>query len=464
MNCERYKKQRSLSIQLLAFLLIVSGIFQFNHAVGQKKNPPNVILILADDMGLGDIALHNGGLNRTPHLDKLVQESVWFEQGYSASAVCAPSRAGLLTGRYPHRTGVVGLNLNGFPSHTSLSVEETTIADIFAAQGYETGVIGKWHLGNRPEYHPMKRGFKEFAGFFGVNSYYQYKLDVNGKFKNYDGEYLTEVLTDHAIDFVNRHKEKPFFLHLAHYAPHRPLDAPKDLAAEYEKKGFDSNTAKIYAMVEVLDKGIGKLMDEVDRLGLRENTIVIFTSDNGPDPVTGERFNKQLRGRKYDVYEGGVHVPMLVNWKGTFAPATRKEVVHFVDILPTVADLCQIQIDPSITRRLDGQSFAKIFSGKGDSYTSKAKYWHWNRGAPYYHQNAAMREGDWKLIYAPVTSGTIFKDVDAKPLLFNLKKDPLETTDVSAKHQAVYKRMWTLLDDWTRKMEADRLRATSYDN
>lgn len=462
----KYTKRFLLELsKYFCFPFLITCFFAVNYAIAQseKTSRPNVILILADDMGLGDIALHNGGLNRTPHLDKLVKESVWFEQGYSASAVCAPARAGLLTGRYPHRTGVVGLDLNGFPSHTSLNVEEVTIADIFAANNYHTGVIGKWHLGNRPPYHPMKRGFKEFTGFFGVNSYYKYRLDINGKQKNYDGEYLTDVLTEYAIDFVNRNKEKPFFLHLAHYAPHRPLDAPAKLTAEYEQKGFNSSTAKTYAMVEIMDKGIGRLMDELTRLGLRENTIVIFTSDNGPDPHAGSaRFNQKLRGGKYDMYEGGIHVPMLVNWKGKLSPSTIKQVVHFTDILPTIADMCQIQIEQSVKSRLDGQSFTKLFNQT--DYTGKPKYWHWNRGNPYYHQNAAMREGDWKLVYPPVTSGAIHKDVETNPLLFNIKKDPMETTDVAAQHQVIYKRMWTLLDDWARKMEAERLRATSYDN
>src|SRR5690606_15600171 len=159
-----------------------------------------------------------------------------------------------------------------------------------------------------------------------------------------------------------------------------------------------------------------------------------------------------------------IHVPMLVNWKGKLSPRAVDQMVHFTDILPTLADLCGLSLDKSLVRRLDGQSFASLFSGQRNSYVSKARYWHWNRGVPYYHQNAAMREGDWKLIYPPVTSGTIFKDVDAKPLLFNIKDDPSETTDVSSKNQAVYKRMWTWLDDWCRKMDADRLKATSYDN
>src|SRR5690606_28925629 len=428
---------------------------------------PNVILILADDMGIGDIAALNGGLNNTPALDGLLHQSVWFNQGYSGSAVCAPARAALLTGRYPHRTGVVSLSVVNFPTLTSLGLHEQTMADVLQATVYHTGLVCKWHLGIRPEYHPMKRGFREFRGFMGpdIKTYYKFQLDSNGVRKAYDGPYLTDVLTEQAIDYVRAHQGEPFFLHLAYYAPHRPLGAPEELVASYQEKGYDLKTAKIYAMIEIMDRGIGKLLDELDMLNIRENTIVVFASDNGPDPLTGERFNQQLNGRKYAIYEGGIRVPLFFHWKGKFTAHKVDEVAHFTDMLPTLSELCQLEVDKTVMDRLDGGSLAGLISGNRSAKDlPKARYWQWNRGVPYYTHNAAMREGDWKLVYPPVTTGLVDSQSTSRPMLFNLKSDPAESTDVSAANPGIFGRMKVMLEDWSRKVEADRLKATAYDN
>ena len=293
---------------------------------------PNVVLILADDMALGDFASRNKGLSKTPHLDRLAEESVWFSQAYSASCVCAPARAALLTGRYPHRTGVVTLNMNRYPDLTRLKHEETTIAEVLQARGYVTGLIGKWHCGTGDGFGPLNHGFDEFEGFSGSQelSYFRYSLTVNRQSVNVSDKYLTDDLSERAIEFVRRHRDNPFFLHLAHYAPHRPLEAPAEAVASYRTKGLDESTATIYAMIEIMDRGIGRLLDELDRLKLSEQTIVIFASDNGPDPLTGTRFNGQLRGSKYEIYEGGIRVPLMVRWPGRLRHRKVDEVVHFV--------------------------------------------------------------------------------------------------------------------------------------
>ena len=217
---------------MLAIALVLLSIPRLCQAAASAPNPPNVILILADDMALGDLSCFNGGRSRTPNLDRLVGDSIWFNQGYSASPVCAPARAALLTGRYSHRTGVVSLNMETEPELTRLRTDETTLADLFAARGYITGLVGKWHLGLGSESHPKQRGFHEFAGFVGahqVPSYSNYELEIGGVAKKFDGPYLSDELSRHAIDFVRRHRDRPFFLHLAHYAPHRPLGAPREL-------------------------------------------------------------------------------------------------------------------------------------------------------------------------------------------------------------------------------------------
>lgn len=438
-------------------------------AVAQEKNlpyRPNVILILADDMCIGDLSSMNGGISRTPVLDDLKSQSVWFNQAYSASAVCAPARASLLTGRYPHRTGVVTLDMKRFPTLTNLGSEEVTVADVFREHGYYTGMIGKWHVGTRPESHPMKRGFQEFAGFrgFDVQSYFRYRLDINGKFRDYDGKYLTDELTEQAVSFVNRHKGSPFFLHLAYYAPHRPLGAPGELVQYYRARGLNDKTATIYAMIEVMDRGIGRVLSELDRLGLRENTLVIFASDNGPDPLTGERFNMNFSGQKYSVNEGGIRVPMLFHWKGKLKPMHINGIAHFTDVLPTLADICQLSLSPERRERLDGSSLSAVLSGGSGGDSSIARYWQWNRGVPYYTHNAAMRQGNWKILRPMLTTDVVESESTLKPMLFDLSRDSAESTDVSAGNPKVYERMKVMLEDWCRKVEADRLKATSTKN
>lgn len=451
--------KRGILKGILVCFLIVNALM----LMAQSKKP-NVILILADDMGLGDLSALNGGLNKTPFLDQLMKESVWFTAAYSGSAVCAPSRAALLTGQYPHKTGVVSLEQKVYPSLTSLSKKVVTLADLFLQNGYKTGLVGKWHLGLGEAYHPMKRGFKEFTGFIGApSSYFDYKLDFNGTIKKITGEYLTEQFTRSAIEFIQKHKSEPFFLHLAHYAPHRPLEAPSKIVEAYLDKGFNKNTATIYAMIEIMDQGIGAVLKELDRLRIAENTIVIFCSDNGPDPLTGERFNLKMSGSKYKVTEGGIHIPMMIRWTGKLAPGKENRLFHFIDVLPTVAALCKLNVPPSISGRIDGRSYAKeLTGGKTDEASSHALFWQWNRGVPYYSHNAAIRMGKWKLVKPPVTRDIPHGESSLKPLLYDLEKDPFEANDLSGNYPEVYDHLALLLEEWCRRMEFERLSNTDY--
>ena len=421
-------------------------------------DPPNVILILADDMALGDLSRLNGGLSRTPRLDQLVGESVWFSRAYSASPVCAPARAALLTGRYPHRTGVVTLHPERYPELTRLYLDEVTMADLFDANGYTTGMVGKWHTGLGEEYHPLKRGFQEFVGatFMAeqVPSYFHYTLDVQGTPQAYEGTYLTDEFTRRAIAFVRRHQDEPFFLHLAHYAPHRPLEAPQDVIDTYLQRGLNENTATIYAMIEIMDRGIGDLLDELEALDLHENTIVIFASDNGPDPLTGTRFNHDLRGAKYTAYEGGIRVPLMVRWPEQLRPGAREAVIHFTDILPTLIDLCDLEAP---TLQLDGVSLAGVLQGT-DSTASPRRFWQWNRGVPHYTHNAAVREGNWKLVRPFITRALPEGESTARPALFDLSQDPAEEHDLSHEHPELYERLGAALREWSEGVERDRLR------
>jgi len=437
--------------------IVILTISSYLPAANTAAKQPNVVLILADDLAVGDLGGQHDGRCRTPHLDQLASESVRFNRAYSGSCVCAPARAALLTGRYPHRTGVVTLNMNKFPKLTRLRSDEATIADYMKAAGYTTGLIGKWHLGRGENYHPLRRGFDVFEGFDGSDDvgYFQYRFDVQGKVTRITDRYLTNDLTDRAIEFVRGHRSQPFFLHLAHYAPHRPLEAPEGLIQEYRDKGFEEKTATIYAMIEIMDRGIGRLLDELDTLKIADDTIVIFAADNGPDPLTGERFNHALRGTKYQVYEGGIRVPLFVRWKGRLSAGDRNPLVHFVDLLPTVLGLCNI--DAKGENALDGLSFENILRDESAEF-SAVRYWQWNRGQPNGTHNAAIRDGKLKLVRPFVTRGLNLQDSTLPPLLFDLDNDPSESRDIANQNPDVVSRMNEQLQQWTESIESDRIR------
>ncbi|MCC9645341.1 arylsulfatase [Rhodopirellula sp. JC740] len=419
---------------------------------------PNVILILADDLAVGDLSHRNNGLTRTPNLDRLATQSVRFRNAYSGSCVCAPARAALLTGRYPHRTGVVTLNQECYPDLTRLRADETTIANVLSDRGYATGLVGKWHCGMGEKYHPLRRGFDEFAGFIGPNTYRRYRLDVNGMVSEANEGYLTEELTERAVDFVRRHQDHPFFLHLAHYAPHQPLEAPEEVVRFYQEQGFDESTAAIYAMVEVMDRGIGKLLDELKRLKLDSQTLVIFASDNGPDPLTGERYNEGRRGTKYQIYEGGIRIPLFLRWSGKIEPGDRDTPVHFVDLFPTIVEACRLDYETSLP--LDGVSLLGLLDDNS-VFSQRSLFWQWNRGLPNYTHNAAIRDGGFKLIRPYVTRTANPKDSRQAPQLFDLTKDETEQDDVSAKHPQRVNEMLRQLDQWSRNVERDRVRESN---
>ncbi|EGF28229.1 arylsulfatase A [Rhodopirellula baltica WH47] len=418
---------------------------------------PNVIVILADDLAVGDLAGGDGSPTRTPNLDRFASESIQFSQAYSGSCVCAPARAALLTGRYPHRTGVVTLNMNKYPEMTRLRRDETMIADVLKDAGYATGLVGKWHTGRGDGFHPLDRGFDVFEGFFGSDDvgYFRYPFSEQRQISDVDESYLTDDLNRRAIEFVRRHHEHPFFLHLAHYAPHRPLEAPSEVIARYRDQGFDESTATIYAMIEVMDRGIGELLSEIDDLGLSEDTIVLFASDNGPDPLTGERFNRELRGTKYQVNEGGIRVPLFVRWSKRLAPGQRDQMVTFVDLMPTILDLCRV--DVSMLNRLDGESFVPVLKNASIAH-STMRFWQWNRASPNYTHNAAVRHRRYKLVRPYVTRGAKLKDSTEPSVLFDLQNDPTESRDVSKQYPDIAERMSRELDRWSASVETDRLR------
>lgn len=451
---------------------------------------PNVIFILADDMGYGDFSTFNEELTNTKAVDSLVKDGMTLCNCYSSSPVCAPARASIMTGRYPQRTGVIDtLEVRGYDR---LKLSETTIADIFKQNGYFTGLIGKWHLGAiDPEYHPNRRGFDYFLGFRGGwNDYYDYQIERNGEKLPCDGTYLTDVFSKDAVRFVREHKDEPFFLHLAYNAPHFPLQATDSVVQKYrDLKKYTEGVCKVYAMIEIMDKGIQRVLDEINICGIQENTIIIFTSDNGPD-FGGEgdnstnRFNCGLKGHKMLVYEGGIKIPAVVRWSGVI-PASKKttSIIHGTDWLPTLMCLCGLTYPNELS--LDGIDVSG--SLKGNKFEERMLYWQWNRYQPDKNCNAAVLDGKWKLVHAPIDeyldlpSWEIdmdveikyhperFKEVSKKEIpqrdvilapvieLYDLKNDPEEKTNIAGQEMKICQNLERKYESWFKKVEKDRL-------
>ena len=358
--------------------------------------PPNVIQIVADDMAIGDLSLFNEHGPMTPSLDHLAQVGVVGTQQYSSSPVCMPARATLMTGRYPHAVGTVDFRHHR-PFNFLLPATQT-VADVFRREGYATGIVGKWHLGSGP-LHPSRRGFQESVTFQGgLMDYWDWVLDYRGLTKKFaDGRYITDVFTDESLQFIERHRNEPFFLHLAYTAPHTPLQAPEADIEMFRGRDLGANLEVLYAMNWRMDIGIGQLLQALDDWGLSEHTVVMFTSDNGPvqNSSTG-RDNLGLRDGKYSVHEGGIRVPIIWRYPAGLPSATSLNAAsHFSDVAPTLFELAGIPRPYQFL--LDGQSLAPALTGESvlAPYT---RYWHWSRGGLTPELNVAIREGSWKLM------------------------------------------------------------------
>ncbi|MFP4248477.1 MAG: sulfatase-like hydrolase/transferase, partial [Armatimonadota bacterium] len=451
---------------------------------------PNIVLIIADDMGYGDFGLFNEGLSETPHLDALADESQLLTQHYAGSCVCAPSRAALLTGRYPHRTG--SIDTREARGTDRLGLWETTLAERLAAEGYATGLVGKWHLGELDErYLPQNRGFEEVCAFRGGwQDYWDWWLDCGGgRFRKSDGNYLTNTLTDEACDFIHRHRREPFFLELAYNCPHTPLQAPEEDIAPFRGiDGVNEAVATLYGMIRRMDRGIGHVLETLEWLGLADDTIVLFTSDNGPQFGSElgriERFNCGFAGHKGNIYEGGIRVPMIARWPAGLEPGRCDEMVHFCDWAPTLLSAVGAHIpqEPPI----DGANILPMLRGE-QAEVPDQRFWQWNRYQPVGHCNAAMRDGDWKLVRAPMPQcfkttpedhtddhelrdrpGLIAEVTDRTPperdvsdpppaQLFNIANDPAEAHDLAAEQPDRAARMQRQLAAWFDEVESERL-------
>ena len=319
--------------------IVQLGLFLFMITMGySEQNQPNVLLILTDDQGYGDLSLHGNPHLETPHLDALGRKSVRFDRFY-VNSVCAPSRASILTGRYAVRTGVFSVTRNG----EAIKPSEVTLGEAFKSSNYSTSFIGKWHSGTQYPCTPIGQGFDEFFGFTGghINNYFDATL-LRGAEPVKTKGYITDVLTDEAIGFISKKHKQPFFCHVSYNAPHSPYQVPDKYFDKYKQLKLKDKLAATWGMCESIDDNVGRLLKALEEQGLTENTIVLFLTDNGG--VEGARFfNAGMKGRKTSTFEGGSRVPLFFHWpKAKWKPKVVEKLTAHIDLFPTLMDLCEI--------------------------------------------------------------------------------------------------------------------------
>ncbi len=360
------------------------------HADEPSRGRPNVLLIMTDDQGWGDIRSHGNEAIETPVADTLADEGARFER-FFVSPVCAPTRASLLTGRYHLRTGTHGVT-RGYETMRS---EEVTVAEALKQAGYVTGCFGKWHNGAHYPHHPKGQGFDEFLGFCAGhwNNYFDTTLDRNGRPVETQG-YITDVLTDAACQFIEANRRRPFFCYVPYNAPHGPFQVPDRYFDKYKARGLDDQLACIYGMCENLDDNVGRLLRRLDELKLRDNTIVLFLTDNGPN---SNRFNGQMKGRKGSVDEGGVRVPLFVRWPGRIEPRTEiPQIAAHVDLFATILELCAVPMPATLGQ--DGISLAPLLKRQAQDWPDRMLFTFRSPGGKTANMLGAARTQRWRAV------------------------------------------------------------------
>ncbi len=444
------------------------------HAANEPKRP-NVLLIMSDDQGYGDLGFHGNPRIKTPNLDRFARESVRMKT-FCVSPVCSPTRASLMTGRYNYRTGVV----NTYLGRSLMHPDETTLAEALGSAGYRTGIFGKWHLGDNAPSRAIDQGFQralvikgggigQASDPPGGSTYLDPVLQDNGVPKRFSG-YCSDVYTTAAIDFVATADDRPFFAYLAFNCPHEPLQAPEAELAAYRAMDLSPSAfpelghpvppdlmtppddiARVYAMVTNIDTNVGRILGALASRGLAENTIVIFLTDNGPAKV---RFNAGLRGYKGTVYEGGIRVPCYIRWPGQF-PAGRvvDRLAAHIDLFPTLLEACQVAVPAGL--QLDGKSLMPLLRGEsGVDWPDRTLFFQWHRSdVPEPDRAFAARSQRYKLVRrepAPESR------TPPKLELFDLETDPDEEHDITAAQPALVERMHADYLAWFRDVSSTR--------
>ncbi|WP_254510652.1 sulfatase [Anatilimnocola floriformis] len=428
------------SVSLLFALVAVSATLFAEQASAEK---PNIVVIVGDDMGYADVGFHGCTDIPTPHLDKLAASGVKFTSGYVSGPYCSPTRAGLLTGRYQTR---FGHEFNPAGGEAGLPLSEKTIADRLKGAGYKTALIGKWHLGGKPDQHPQARGFEEFFGFLGgAHDYFSDNGILRGREQIEEPAYLTDAFGREAEAFIEKNKSNPFFLYLAFNAVHTPMQADD---ARLKKFDIADKTRRTYAaMMSAMDDSIGRVIAKLESANLTKNTLVMFISDNGGPTMPGVTINgsvnKPFRGSKRTTLEGGVRVPFVISWPGTIQPATFDTPVIQLDLHATSLAVAGVKATEDM--QLEGVNLLPHVQGETKKPPHDALYWRFG-------QQMAIRAGNYKLVRYDTTA-----DLDDKPKttspakLYDLSANPSETTDLAEKMPEKVKELQGLWDKWNEK-------------
>lgn len=422
---------RSFSLLLLFTFLAIH--VDWCHATETKR--PNFLIIYADDLGYGETGIQGCKDIPTPSIDSIAKNGLRCMQGYVAATYCSPSRAGLMTGKYPTR---FGHEFNAVARQSGLSLQEITIADRLKKLGYATAAIGKWHLGDPTEYHPTKRGFDEFYGtlantpFFHPTKFIDSRLSPEVKAIDQEDFYTTEKYAERSVDFLERNHDKPWLLYLPFNAQHAPLQAPQKYLDRFPSIK-DEKRKTFAAMMSAMDDAVGTVLAKVKEMGQEQNTLVFFIADNGgPTPSTTSS-NGILRGFKMTTFEGGTHVPFFIQWRGTLPEGKEFNLpVMNLDVLPTCLAAAGSPIE--VSAGLDGVDLVPFLTGKNPASPHETMYWRFG-------EQWAVRHGDWKLVVSKGGSG--------RPELYNLAKDMSESTDLASNEPKRVAEMKKLYDAWS---------------
>lgn len=466
--------RRTASILIAACFVLISGR---TGAAAAPAARPNIVLIMTDDMGYGDLGVHGNPQIKTPNLDRFAKESVRLKN-FFVCPVCSPTRASLMTGRYNYRTGVV----DTYIGRSLMYPDETTIAEILEAGGYKTGIFGKWHLGDNYPLRAIDQGFQvalvhkggglgQPSDPAGSSGYFDPILMANGKEHRYPG-YCSDIYTDAAIEFIRAAGKAPFFTYLAFNAPHSPLQVPDQDLEAY--KGVDLSfpafpkignplpgvadvaaTARLYAMVSNIDANVGRLLAMLDSEKLADDTIVIFLTDNGPGSI---RFNAGMRGYKGTVYEGGIHVPCYIRWPYHFrAGRVVEPLAAHIDMLPTLVDAAGLKIPHNL--KIDGKSLLPLLEGKtGVQWPDRGLFFQWHRGdAPEMGRAFAVRTQRYKLVGPEPIPKPGKPKPDLPPFeLYDLLTDPYENRNIAENHRELAAILHETYRSWFRNVSATR--------
>jgi arylsulfatase A-like enzyme len=425
-------------------------------AAGSKGKRPNVVVILVDDLGYGDLSSYGAKDLRTPHVDALVRAGMRFDRFYASCPVCSPTRAALLTGRWPPMVGVPGvIRTHEGSNFGHLARDAVLLPQVLKPAGYDTALVGKWHLGLASPNTPNERGFDHFHGFLGdmMDDYYTHRrhgrnyMRLNGKVIDPKG-HATDLFTRWAVEYVRGRKgaDRPFFLYLAYNAPHTPIQPPKDWLEKVRKRepGISLRRAKLVALIEHMDDGVGQVVGAIEAAGLADNTLIVFTSDNGGQVGVGAS-NGPLRGSKGGLYEGGIRVPACAVWPGRIRPGSRSDrVAATTDLFPTLLAAGGARI----RHRIEGRSFLPALLGKDQPAEDRLLFFTRREGGRMKGRTIeAVRRGDWKLL----------RSRPGGPLeMYHLKDDPREQRNLLAggAKPAPYDELAKALADYVRRAEA----------